>query len=239
MSTIGHNRGPVFDEAKRQELAGAANEFAATWKEWAGVEITADNAERLNDYFAGARKLIAKVEAQRKADKEPFLDAGRQVDAAYAAIKAVLDKVVESARAKLSEHARKVAAAEEAKRQAELAAARKAAEEAAKAATEAQDAIAKAEAEQAQADALKAALEAETAKTTGAIQSDSGMGRTAALRTYYHAEIADPIKALTWAYRTNRGELEAIILRLANAAKRADKAAEIPGVRFREERKIA
>jgi hypothetical protein len=239
MNQIGHNNPPPFDEAKRQEFALAANEFARTWKEWEGVKITDENAGRLNDFFEGARKTALLIEKQRKADKEPHLEAGRMVDAAYKAVGSVIEKVVESARKALSAHAQELAKREAEAKAKAMEAARKAAEEAAAAAAAAEDEVERAQALQAQEDALQAALEAEAAKTTGRIESESGLGRTTALRTTYHAEIADPIKALTWAYRYDRAELTMLVLKMANAAKRADKSVEIPGVTFRKEEKIA
>jgi len=239
MNQIGHNNPPPFDEAKRQELAQAANEFATTWKQWEGVEITVENAGRLNDFFEGARKTAALIEKQRKVEKEPHLEAGRMVDAAYKAVGSVIEKVVESARKALSAHAQKVAREQELAKQAAMEAARKAAEEAAAAAAEAEDEVEKAEALQKQEEALQAALEAEAAKTTGRVESESGMGRTTALRTYYHAQVDDPIKAVSWLYRNHPGELCALVERLANAATRSDKELQIPGVSFRKEEKIA
>ena len=240
--SIGHNNPPPFDAGRLDALKTTATEFAAVAKDWAKTEITEENAGRANDFLTGGRRLIKQIEEARKADKEPYIEAGKAVDAAYKPLVTVLETALDGVKAALTAFAK-------IKAEAEAAAARKAAEEARiaaemaeaerKAAEEAGDEIAAEEARMAAEEARKAEQLAASAKSTGAVESATGMGRTAALRTYYTAEIVDPIKAITWAFRENPAEMRALVVRMAEARKRHDKTTEIPGIKFNADQRIA
>jgi len=240
--SIGHNNPPAYDSEKLDKLATTANEFAEIAKEWAATEITEENAGRANDFVTGGRKLIKTIEEARTADKAPHLEAGKAVDAAYKPLVTVLDKALDGVKRALTEFAKVKAEAEAAAARKVAEAARKAAEEAEaqrKAAEEAGNAIAAEAAAQAAEEARKAEQQAASTKATGAIESGTGMGRTAALRTYYVAEVVDPAKATLWALKQESGLFRELVIKIANAAKRHDKSIEIPGIKFIEEKRIA
>jgi hypothetical protein len=206
-------------------------------------EIESDEqAQKLNDYITGCRKLFKQIEDQRKIDKQPHLDAGKLVDTTYKALTAPLAKAADRVKPLLTRWSIKLAEAERERQckvqeaaRAEQEAARKLAEEAAAR----NDVAGEAEAEQAQKDADKAAKQAARTSTTGRVASATGGGRTAALRTYYSATVTSRRQAFLALEAEHGGAFDDLICRIADAAKRADRETEIPGVKFTEEKRIA
>ncbi len=233
-ATIGDNL--PYDAAKVADFADAAG----AWLDKGAIETT-EQAEKLNDYITGCRGLWKKLDDQRAVKKKPHWDAGKAVDDLYRTPLKTLETAGSRVKPLLTAWAKKKAEADaKAKREAEeaaaaeQAAARKLLDEAAAR----NDVAGEAEAEQALEDAGKAAQQAARTTTTGRVASATGGGRTAALRTYYIAEITGVKMAVLWALGAHLDEVEKFLLLLANGAKRHDSTLEIPGIKFIKDRRI-
>lgn len=241
---LGDNAPPPYDPDALEAFQPKVQDFADAAGAWldAGEIADEEQAGKLNDFIVGCRGLFRQIEDRRKADKQPHLDAGKAVDAAYKRLTDPLQRAADRVKPLLTAYAAKKAEAQERERQAAIEKARREAEEARKAAEAADsrhDVAGESEAAEALKAAEKAEREAERMKASGAISSATGGGRTAALRTYYRAEITGMKQAVLWALDNHAGEVEDMLLRLANAAKRHDSAVEIPGVHFHAEKKVA
>lgn len=241
---IGHNDPPPFDPAAIKGFGPRVQDFADAAGAWldAGEIVSAEQAEKLNDYIAGCRALYRKIEGQRTADKKPHLDAGKLVDATYKKLTAPLTKAADRVKPLLTRWAVKQAEIEaENKRKAEAAAAaeQEAASKFAEQAAARNDVVGEAEAEQAQKDADKAVKQAARASTTGRVASATGGGRTSALRTYHTPKITSRRMAFLALENDHGAALDEVILRIAAQVKRADASAEIQGIEFTEQKRIA
>ncbi len=233
-ATIGDNL--PYDAAKVADFADAAG----AWLDKGALETT-EQAEKLNDYITGCRGLWKKLDDQRSAEKKPHWDAGQAVDKLYKTPLATLTTAGNRVKPLLTAWAVKKAEAEaKAKREAEEAAEaeRKAAEKEALEAESRHDVAGEAEAAERLKDADKAAKQAARTTTTGRVASATGGGRTAALRTYYTAEITGVKMAVLWALGAHLDDVEKFLLLLANGAKRHDATLEIPGIKFIKDRRI-
>ncbi|HRE44058.1 MAG TPA: hypothetical protein PKY87_08815, partial [Terricaulis sp.] len=73
---LGHNSGAMFAEA-RADIEQRIATFLAGADVWSERETLDDDlASRANDFITGARKLWSVADNQRKAEKQPHLDAG-------------------------------------------------------------------------------------------------------------------------------------------------------------------
>ena len=89
----GHNKGPVFNVAVVDALAVEAGEIADAASEWAKVEIaTETKAGELKDFLDTARAKLKEIEDRRKVEKQPFLDAERDVDTVFNRMKDIIEK---------------------------------------------------------------------------------------------------------------------------------------------------
>lgn len=244
-AVIGDNRPPLFDPDVMAKLLARSKELMDVGKAWEdlGKISTEEDAGKLNDFLAQARAQIKEIEAKRKEQKQPHMDAATAVDAAFNPLKTPVEnmgkKLAAMQTAYLTEKQRKL----DEQRAAERAEAKRKQDEAdaaaAKAAEEG-DAIAAAQAEQAQKDAAKEVKQ--TSKPAVArVASGSGGGRTASLRTYHVATLDRALPAIAW-FRDNRPEgwakIEALLVQLAEAERRSvDGVKEIPGVTFTEEKR--
>lgn len=243
---IGHNRGPAFNAEVVEAFTAEAQEIADAASEWAGVTIsTKAEAGRLKDFLDAARAKLSEVEARRKEEKEPFLKAGKDIDAAFTRVKDIIEKAGKLAKAPLEAFAREQQRIEEEKRRAEAEAARKAAEEAERErqiAERNRNAAAIAEAEEKAKAAAEAAAEA-AKESKVRIGSATGSGKSAtSLRTVRSAKMLSLNSAFMHYSKipAAQAELEACILRMANADIRASKGADIkiPGIEIITEQKL-
>lgn len=200
-------------------------------------EINAETAPKVRDLLGRVTEMAKKVEAGRKAAKEPHLEAGRQVDAEFKPLAETLASLKDAINRPLAAWLK----AEQDRQRAEAEASRKAAEEAAafeQAMADDEEMAAKAKAF-AEKRAAEAELKAAQAEGAGRVQSASGLTRAAGLRTYRSAEITDAA-ALVAHYASHPDVIDAA-LKAANAAIRAAKGGpvNIPGVRVVEEQKVA
>ena len=211
-----------------QELAGVVD----VWVMRVPAIEDEEQAGKARDLLAKLTARIKEAEDARVAEKEPHLAAGRAVDARYKPVGAMLSACVQPIKTLLGawlkrEQARidaeKAAARAEADRLArEAEAARKAAEAAGKVAAAV---AAEQAAERAQAAAV-VARQAEAARPQ--VVSASGGARKASLRVTYAARLVNfPIACRRYA---NHPEVVAVLEKLASAEARAAKGAGIiPG----------
>ena len=194
-SMIGSNNPPV-DEAEADEVENACKAALEAAKQPVTNQTEAD---RLGNYRDRLAKLYKAKENERVAEKEPHLEAGRQVDAKFKPILAKVEDAGKAVKAVLT----KWLVAEQARINAENAAKEKADREA-------REAAAKANLPPPEA-APVAEIERPKAGTTG---------RASALRTFKSAKITDYAKAL--AAVAENTEIKALVQTLADRAARAD-----------------
>lgn len=242
---LGHNNPPPFDPAIVQEHDEVAAKFTDTAGKWLDRgDLTAEeDAQKLNDFIAGARGRKKLVDAARADAKKPHDDAGKAVQAAFTPIMAKLDAAVAKVQPLLTKwlEDKEAARKKEAARLAEEA--RLAREEAAKLAAQAaarNDVSGEIDAEA----AMKAAAYAEKAavrmeRATDKVASATGGTKSAGLRTYWRATIANRGAAIMH-YR-DAPEIAELLVNLAERdARRAGfdpETMKIPGITLTPERK--
>ena len=93
---MGHNNGPAFRPETVEAHSTSAAEFLDAAGEWLKIKEleTEEQAAELNDFIAGLRKRWKTTDEDRKFDKKPHDDAGKEVQAAYVPI---LDKLKKAA----------------------------------------------------------------------------------------------------------------------------------------------
>lgn len=244
----GDNRPPVDDF---EDLRQRVEDLALTANRWLSErkEITdEDMAGKLADYKEQVSSCMKNVEAERKAKKQPHIDAGKAVDLRYNPLKTPLQKILDLIEPLQRGWLRKVREAQEAE-------ARRQREEAEKAEREAQEAAARAaqveekgegaivhatvaaEEAAARADqAHAAAAKAEAARPRA--KGDYGK-RAVGLHVTHTAVVTDPLAVLRFFWGTGdpakRHEIQTLAEKMANAAMRATKGkAEIPGAEHQE-----
>ena len=239
---IGHNKGPVFNTEVVDAFTAEATEIADAASEWANVKITTETkAGELKDFLDTARAKLKEIEERRKVEKQPFLDAGRDVDTAFNRVKEVIEKAGKLAKGPLEAYLKEQQRIAEERRRAEQEAARKAAEEAERErliAERNRNAAAMVEAEEKAKQAAEAAKAAEAeARVKVSSATGTGANRTG-LRTVRSARISNINQAMLH-YR-GHADLVECITRLANADIRAAKGAAItiPGIDIIEEQKL-
>lgn len=190
-------------------------------------EITDANAGAASDLIKLAKKLAKDIDDKRKEEKQPHLDAGRQIDGTYNPLVEAAKKAPASVERALTayvvEQKRK---AEDARREAE----RKAAEEAEKARRLQNDALlAEDAAAAAKAAENEAKLVAAEEKQAGNVKGSEGF-RASGLRTVRKAKITNATMLVT--FYMARPEVIELCERLANADIRAAKGGQvaIPGI---------
>lgn len=222
---IGHNAPPVYRAEIVEAHAAKAADFLDAGGAWLDNGEISDEAQagKLNDFIAGIKAVRKTVDADRKSDKGPHDEAGKQVQAAYTPILEKLDLAIRKVTPLMSgwlqrEQDRQRREAEEKRRQAEEAA-RKAAEMAAKAEAR-NDISGESEAEQAAKDAARMAKEADrAAKATAKASSATGAGRAMSMRATWRATITNQrVAYMTFA---DHPEVAATLVRLAEARARS------------------
>ena len=243
---IGHNNQPPYDLDAFQPLEARAREIAdagAAWITLAAIE-TEEQAQKANDFLAQVRKIEKDADAERKAQKQPHMDAGAEVDKAFKGLLEPLSKIAGKIKPALTAFVQakeKADLAEKARLADEARNAEEAAAQKLRQAQERGDVFGEAEAEQAAKDAADMAKAAAKAPKTQ-VSSATGGVRTMALRTTYRAEVTNMNQAFSF-FRDHEKygpELHEIVTRMAEAERRsASGVNEIPGIKFTEERKIA
>lgn len=220
MADLGHNNPPEAVALFEDEVESIKSRADAI------EEVNGDNAGDVNDLIKLAGKLAKDIDAKRKEDKQPHMDAGKAVDAAYTPLRDMATKAVAPLKARLAEHiAERVRIAEAARIEAE----RIAAEDARKAELLKADALVGKKAVE---DAAQAAIDAAAAKAAekaaANVKGSEGF-RAAGLRTVRKAIVTDPSKIA--AHYANHPQVIELCERLANADIRAAKGASvaIPG----------
>lgn len=242
---IGDNSPPPFDPEEVTKLDAAASEFTDAAADWIEKgEITSEgDAQGLNDFIAGAKKLKTATDKDRKAAKKPHDDAGKAVQGAYNPIIDKLQASIDKTQPLLTAFLQR----KEAERRAEIARqheeARKAQEEADRKAAEAaarNDISGEIDAQAARDAAEQQVREvARAAKTSAKVASATGGGRTASLRSYLTADVTN-VRAAFMHFQDHPALKECLhSLALAEArAKGFDpETMAIPGVKITVEKK--
>jgi len=218
MSYNHNNPAPSPDDFAHE--VGALEMDAANFE---GVTITSENAGALRDIVARGNDIKKRMEAARKDAKQPHLDAGKAVDAAFKPPIENTTGIVTTAKSRLQAYL----IAEQERERAEAEAARKAAE------------ALKDDAIIGQRVTEIADAKAKQAEQAGRVASQDGIAKVASLRTYRFAQV-DDATALVAHYASNP-DMIALAEKLANADIRAAKGAEItiPGVTVAEEKRVA
>lgn len=230
--TIGGNHPPVH-ESLLMELEDVHLE-ASNYLDGADI-ASHEQAEAVGLFVKKARELKKKAEEARVAEKEPFLEAGRAVDAKFKPITTRADTIVKAAQAPLTRWLEKL----EAQKLEEARVARELAEKAQREAREAQElaerqgnleALEEAQRAQDNADLLhKTAKRAEKDKA----QVGGGEGRAVGLRTVTIAEVEDYKALLQYIMRTDPQPLRDWLDTYATRALPA----QLEGVKLRTERR--
>ena len=186
---IGHNNPPAH-EAMAIHVEELFNLVSDTTE---GAEVTTDEQETaLDALLDDVRKTAKDAEAKRKAEKDPHLKAGKQVDANWKPIKDRLDAVAREIKTLLTPYR---VAKQKAKEDAE----RKAREEAEAKEAAAQAKLQEPEHLQARFDAEEELKQARKLKATA-----NGSAREATgLRTYKVVTVTDKRAALNWIAKHN------------------------------------
>ena len=230
---IGHNMPPIEEIKQRTDDLIAATD---QWLEKVPEIGDEEQAGRASDLLDQLRAEFKAAEKERKAEKQPHLDAGKAVDESYKPITTRLTVAGDAIKKLITPWLQKKQAAEDAARREREEAARKAQVEA--------DCIA-AEAEKANsidtqiaADEARERAEAaqKSAETVNKAQTRGDFGRTTTLRTTYRGEVEDWPIALA-RYSTDplvREAVEKCIARDVRGGARV-----IPGVKIIQEQKAA
>lgn len=223
-ATIGHNAPPP-DVAFSLEVD---NLFSLLSDTLAGGEVSNDEQDAaIDEILDDFRKAGTDAEKARKAEKEPHLEAGRQVDAKW---KPITDKATRGAtacKAALTPY-------REAKQRAKDEAARKAREEAEARQKAAQEALKQSEDLEAK---FAAEQEIEAAQKLVAVANKIDRSATG-LRTYWEAEVTDRKAALLHYIARQPERFAALIQQMADEDARSTRA-PVPGVIFHERKKAA
>ncbi len=227
-------------------LAQETRETVAAVSEWlrgGPIEDAAAEAKAA-DALAGLRKRIGALEAAHKADKAPYLEAGRAIDAAYKPLIAAVTEAANRLKARIQDRIahleRQRQEGERKAREAAEAAAREAAAAANAAADAAHDIAAKVAADQASRDAEEAAKI--VAKIASARVSVSGhyTERAVVLKKARRAVLTDWRAAIKWARSEDQRHLalKAWLEQHATAALRHG-AVAVPGFTIEEKETVS
>lgn len=194
----------------------------------AGGEVGNDDQEAaIDDLMDQFRKAGADADKARKAEKEPFLEAGRQVDAKWKPISDKADRGKKACSEALTPY-------RTAKQRAKDEAARKAREEAEAREAEARKALQQSDDLEAK---YAAEMKIEEAAKLKAVANKIDRSATG-LRTYWEAEIVDRKAALLHYLARAPERFEALIQQLADEDARGARA-PAPGIVFHERKRAA
>lgn len=242
---IGHNQGPELTpfEAIKVKIEDLYDE-AKSWLD--GDPVTSQpQADALNLLITMTRDAEKEADELRKAEAKPHDDAKAEIQARFNVLigntKSVKGKTVlaiEAAKAALTPWLEKLDAEKrEAERKAreEADAAREAAEAAFRK-SEATDLAARENAERLAA-AAKAAERAATAATNDKAGAKGGAGRATGLRTFYRAEVSDPVEFARHVWKARRPEMNEFLDTIAKRLVSLNHNQPIPGVTIHEEKR--
>ena len=225
MTEVGHNNPPA-SEAFAMEIDEL---FATVSDTLEGIDAVQndDQDAALDNIMDKIRRARKDAVAARKAEKEPHLEAGRAVDAAYKPTLGKADMAIDAIKALLTPYrtAKQRAKDEEARL------AREAAEAAEKAA---QAKLREPEHLQAKFDAEEELKQAAKLKAQANKIDRSATG----LRTHWEAEVTDRKAALLFYIKRSPERFDALIQQMADEDARGSRGA-VPGVIFHERKKAA
>ncbi|PKR56381.1 hypothetical protein [Thalassospira lohafexi] len=231
----GHNNPPsAIDEL--EQVAGDLYAEANNWAD--GTEIADDEqAGAVSDLINMIRDHTKKVEGNRKAEKQPHMDAAKAVDETHKPIKESLDRAAGILKSVLLKWQTK----KEAEQRAEAERLRKLAEEEARKAQEAiqqRETLEDAElAEQRVKEAKRLEQQANAAAKANA-NSKGSVGRAVSMRTKHVATVTDYKAAAGWLWQNRPGCFSETIEKLVQQEVNR-KNHSIPGVEITEERSVA
>jgi hypothetical protein len=237
MSLIGDNNPPAPADLFGRRVQALNDELAS----YLTGEITEPIAAALRDVIKKARDLELELDADKKRDKQPHLDANAAIEAAYRPLTTQAESIKTEARKRLDAFLR----AEEDRRAAEAAEARRVAQEAADAAAKAvqdeEDPFSYRTAEDTARDARLAAIAADHAEQRAAggasVRGMSG-APAASLKSRWSVKVIDS-KKLVAAFAKSTSVIEAAT-KEANALARLQKGSQpIPGCELIETRTSA
>lgn len=212
-------------------LESEVEDFKDRCREWFQAEVTDETAAKFRDLIALGGDIEKRIEARRKAEKQPYLDTGKQIDAAHA----TLAEPVSQGRDFLKKRLGKYMLAEEEKRRAAAAEAARVAEEARKAAEAEKDPFADFDAKQATEAAVEASKFARAPVNVSGIES----ARAAGLRTYWLVDVTDgPALVAHFAASPHMIE-EARKLAASMVRSAKGSACGIPGIQITEDKRVA
>jgi len=229
----GHNNPPdTFETLQDRTSDLIAN--ANRWLDERPEIETQDQADKCKDFLDQLRAEHKAVEKERKAEKQPHLDAGAAVDSQYSPLKAMLETAGKLLNPIMTAWLQKQQAIQdEIARKADEEAAAKIQAEAEALASDGNTVEAAIHAEQATKEADDAALVAERAKKVRAGTKGQHGGRATTLRTVKTIEITG--LALLFQHFSHREEVHSVLQRLAAAEIRAGN--EVPGIKIIETQK--
>ena len=226
-----HNNPPSNAEQFRFDIDSLQERVSAF------PEITEDNAGEANDLIQLCLQKSKEIDKVRKDEKQPHLDAGREVDGTYNPLVSEAKDLPTGLKGRLSAHLREQeriaqAAAAEAARIAEEERLKAEAEKAVS--MPADEAEIEEQAEIAEAKAVAAAAQAESARTA---KGSHGL-RASGLKTKREVVITDPIGLVRHFHK--HPDVVEVCLKLAKAQVRAAKGGEvqIEGIAIKEVREI-
>lgn len=234
---LGHNGGPSLND-RVSELVETANR----WITERPIIEDEETAQKCSAFIDQINLELKAVEKDKKDEKQPVLDAAKAIDDRYKKLATLLEtakNLLVPARTAYLKKMQQKADEEAAERRRIAEEAARKAQEAAKAAQQAANpveaTVAAQEAAEAAQQAQKEAQQAERAPVN--LKSAYG-GRTASLRTTWHARVTDHKLAVK--YYLKHPKLAELILQLANADARAfgkdrGTTSGIPGVEFYSE----
>ena len=228
---IGHNNPPSPAEQFRFEIDSLKERVAAF------PDITPENAGEANDLIRLCGNLAKDIDKTRKDEKQPHLDAGREVDRKYMPLADEAKKAPDALKARLSAHLREQEriAREQAAEAARIAAEERLRAEAEKAVSMPAD---EAEIEQvAEAAEIKATAAAAAAEQARTAKGSHGL-MASGLRTKREVIITDPVGLVRHFHK--HPEVVETCLKLAKAQVRAAKGGEvnIEGIAIKEVREL-
>lgn len=217
-------------------LESEIEDYKERCREWFKTEVTEENSGRFRDLIKVGANIEKKIEAKRKSDKEPHLVAGKEIDAAAAALVEPVTKGRNFLNKMLTDFAKaleqkRMAEAREAARKAEEA--RKAAEVAAETAPDPFAAF------DAQAAETKAVEAQSIAQERVQISSTEGVGRAVSLKVVGWIVTVTDAPVLVAHFANHPDVIEAARKAAQTVARSTKGAVAIPGAHIEADRKVA
>lgn len=243
MTEPGHNNPPPYDTTVYEDLEKRIEEFNAAAAEYLDLGELQDSgqAERLNDFLAGARKLEKDVDDSRKSAKGPWDEKAREVQTAYQKLQRRIEAIKDKPKGMLAAWMRKERERAEKAKAEELERVRKERQRIADMAAQAQarnDVSGQADAEAELERVQKAEAKLEKTKATARVGSASGGTKAQGLRTIKKGRIIQLTRVMM--HYKDHPDLKALLERLVNADIRSRDVdhTQIPGIEIYEEETV-